>query len=280
MRIAHSLPVNRPRQVAARRPKLFRAWFSRLWASRLEKNSEGGRFVRGRRYFQEKRISALRWQGQKVTARVKGSRPRPYRVEVECRTDGLTFEDILMQRLSKSPQMVQEILRGELPEALEHQLRSEQISLVPGLKDLACYCNCPDGANLCKHSVAVILEMLRQLEDEPLRLLEFQGVSMDAWMRRLQLSPLQKRLRRLLETPAPEINQCDSHYFASLRTTQLPPMFPETRSWPSAPPLPEIPELPSPPPPAKDECPPFWNGDISLQELLEMLQVQVQRNQE
>ena len=69
--------------VRAKRGKIGEQWWSRRFVDVLERVCDGGRLARGRAYARKGQVMDFHFVAGKVTARVQGSRPQPYRVEIE-----------------------------------------------------------------------------------------------------------------------------------------------------------------------------------------------------
>jgi uncharacterized Zn finger protein len=80
---------------------------------------------------------------------------------------------------------VARLLADHLPMEVEELFRREGCSLLPGgklgpgLYDVTTKCSCPDYANPCKHSSAVLMILGEEISRRPQALLELRGIMME-----------------------------------------------------------------------------------------------------
>ncbi|CAM5427947.1 SWIM-type domain-containing protein OS=Streptomyces glaucescens OX=1907 GN=SGLAU_26915 PE=4 SV=1 [Streptomyces glaucescens] len=106
-----------------------------------------------------------------VLAYVKGSRPRPYRVQIRLRTlDDADWERFL-DAAADRPGHIAALLDKEMP----HALAEGDVPLLPGPGDLEPRCSCPDRGHPCKHAAALCYQTARLLDADPFVLLLLRG---------------------------------------------------------------------------------------------------------
>ncbi len=183
-------PVRIPRFAAGIRAQELRSgggrsWWAKRWTLAIEGMRLKGRFARGRNYALSGQVTALRMEGPCVTARVVGSRPDPYRVGVVFRAPDSGARARIVARLKEEPMLVARLLTDDLPLEVEEIFRAEGFSLFPGGKlgpgryDVTTSCSCPDYANPCKHSAAVLMLLGEEAAWRPATLLELRGITME-----------------------------------------------------------------------------------------------------
>lgn len=183
-------PPRTPRCVAGIRAQelrsgLGRSWWAKRWLAALEGMGLGGRFSRGRNYAQSGQVTALRLAGPHIEATVVGSRPDPYRVTVDFRVPDEAAHARIVARLKGEPMLIARLLTDDLPLEVEAIFRTEGFVLFPGGKlgprqyDVTTRCSCPDYANPCKHSAAVLLLLGEEAAWRPATLLELRGITME-----------------------------------------------------------------------------------------------------
>ena len=159
-----------------------RSWWSKRWLAALEAMGVGGRLARGRSYAVSGQIVSLRIAGPRVEARVVGARSAPYNVSIDFSLPGEAARDAVLSALRADPMLVARLFAGDLPMEVEEILRKEGIRLFPGGKvapgvyDVTLSCSCPDWANPCKHTCAVMLILGEEIARRPMTLLEFRGI--------------------------------------------------------------------------------------------------------
>ena len=158
-----------------------RSWWSKRWLAALEPMGIGGRLARGRSYAVSGQIVSLAIAGPRVEAQVVGARSDPYNVTIDFRLPGEAARRAVMSDLKADPMLVARLLAGDLPMEVEEILRKEGVCLFPGGKiapgvyDVTLSCSCPDWANPCKHTCAVMLILGEEIARRPMTLLEFRG---------------------------------------------------------------------------------------------------------
>ena len=180
-------PLRIPRFAAgirAQEPRgsVGRSWWSKRWTSSLEGMGLGARLGRGRNYALSGQVVEMSLQGPHVVAAVVGGRPQPYVVTVDFRTPEDDAHDRIVAALRAEPMLVARLLADDMPMEVESLFRSEGYDLLPGGKlgprkyDVTTKCSCPDYANPCKHSSAVLMILGEEIARRPQTLLELRGI--------------------------------------------------------------------------------------------------------
>ncbi|MFE5142538.1 SWIM zinc finger family protein, partial [Streptomyces fagopyri] len=159
----------------ARRPdaeSFARTWWGNAWVSALEEGAlDAARLARGRAYAAKGRVDAITVTPGLVLAYVHGSRPRPYRVQVALRTLDDGDWDRFLDAAADRPGHIAALLDKEMPRSLADC----GVDLLPGPRDLAPHCSCPDSGHPCKHAAALCYETARLLDEDPFVLLLLRG---------------------------------------------------------------------------------------------------------
>lgn len=159
-----------------------RSWWSRRWLESLESMGVGGRLARGRAYAVSGQIVSLRIAGPRVEAQVVGARSDPYNVTVDFSLPSDDARRAVLSALRADPMLVARLFAGDLPMEVEELFRRVGVRLFPGGKlapgvyDVTLSCSCPDWANPCKHTCAVMLILGEEIARRPMTLLEFRGI--------------------------------------------------------------------------------------------------------
>jgi uncharacterized Zn finger protein len=183
-------PVRIPRFAAGIRAQETRggsgrSWWAKRWQSVLESMGLGARLGRGRNYAASGQVTALRLEGPLVVASVVGTRPQPYEVIISFRTPDDAAHARLAARLRAEPMLAARLLADDLPTEIESFFREEGCHLFPGGRlapgryDMTTRCSCPDYANPCKHSSAVLMLLGEEIARRPVTLLELRGFSLE-----------------------------------------------------------------------------------------------------
>ncbi|QRP44003.1 SWIM zinc finger family protein [Amycolatopsis sp. FDAARGOS 1241] len=207
-------------------------WWGRAWVEALEQRAsvDPNRLPRGRTYARKGTVSALAVGPGELTARVRGSRPEPYRVTIRMREftpeEWSRLLDVIGRRLGHTAAL----LDGELPEELAAQAREAGADLLPGPGDLRPRCSCPDSANPCKHVAAVYYLVADEVDADPFVLFKLRGRPRDEVLATL----------RSLRTP-------DRPKRARVRDPGLTPKSAYSRRVTAVPALPPVPDVAGPP---------------------------------
>ncbi|MGV9452953.1 SWIM zinc finger family protein [Streptomyces sp. NPDC003635] len=201
-----------------------RTWWGNAWVAALEQGAlDGKRLARGRGYAEQGHVDAITVTPGLVLAYVKGSRPRPYRVQVRLRTlddaDWERFLDVAAER----PGHIAALLDKEMP----HSLAECGVPLLPGPGELDPRCSCPDSGHPCKHAAALCYQTARLLDADPFVLLLLRGRGerelLDALSR---LSAARAARAAQDQGPAPLPGVRASEALAPRRLPPLPPPLP------------------------------------------------------
>ncbi|MET8943515.1 SWIM zinc finger family protein [Streptomyces sp. NPDC004542] len=147
-------------------------WWGNAWVDALEQGAlDVRRLARGRGYAEQGHVDAITVTPGLVLAYVRGSRPRPYRVQVRLRTLEEADWERFLDAAADRPGHIAALLDKELP----HSLADCGVPLLPGPGDLAPRCSCPDSGHPCKHAAALCYQTARLLDADPFVLLLLRG---------------------------------------------------------------------------------------------------------
>lgn len=179
-------PPSRPRQVQggiklqSRHGAIGQRWWARRWMEVLETLDLGGRLSRGRSYARQGQVLSIDIAKGMVTARVQGSRPQPYKVQIKFKSLARSQWEKLARVLSRRAIFAAKLLSGEMPNDIEEAFREAGLSLFPGrLSDLATDCSCPDWSNPCKHIAAVYYLLGEEFDRDPFLVFTLRGMARD-----------------------------------------------------------------------------------------------------
>ncbi|MEU6818036.1 SWIM zinc finger family protein [Streptomyces sp. NPDC046860] len=147
-------------------------WWGQAWVDALEHTAlDVNRVLRGRGYADAGNVDAITVTPGLLLAYVRGSRPRPYRVQMRLRTLSDADWDRFLEAAADSPAHIAALLDKELP----HTLADLGVPLLPGPGDLTSQCSCPDSGRPCKHAAALCYQAARLLDADPFVLLLLRG---------------------------------------------------------------------------------------------------------
>jgi uncharacterized Zn finger protein len=152
-------------------------WWGQRWIAALEAlgREYANRLPRGRTYARRGTVTDLAIEAGRVTARVAGSRPTPYRVGMDIPVFTDPQWTAAGHALARQLRHAAALLDGRMPEDIDETLDVVGLSLFPGPRDLATRCTCPDVANPCKHVAAVHYILARAFDTDPFLLPALRG---------------------------------------------------------------------------------------------------------
>ncbi|XVU25716.1 SWIM zinc finger family protein [Actinoplanes sp. CA-054009] len=159
--------------VRAKRGKIGEQWWSRRFVDVLEQVCDGGRLARGRAYARKGQVMDFTLAAGRVTARVQGSRPQPYEVNVEISAFDEAQWTVLTEALGAQALYRAALLAGEMPHEIVELFAAHEAPLFPDRLDIRC--NCPDWGVPCKHGSAVLYVLAEAFDDDPFLVLAWRG---------------------------------------------------------------------------------------------------------
>lgn len=162
------------------------SWWSKRFLRILESFDFGGRLHSGRYYARRGQVLDLKVAAGEVTARVQGTRARPYRVRIGLEV--LSEEDWTRAEKAMSEKAIfaARLLAGEMPQQIEEAFSACKLSLFPdSAAALASACTCPDWANPCKHVAAVFYLLAEALDEDPFLAFAWRGRTKEELIQRL-----------------------------------------------------------------------------------------------
>jgi uncharacterized Zn finger protein len=180
-------PVEGGLKARSRRGAIGETWWSRRFIDLLESFRLGGRLDRGRRYARAGQVLDLQVAAGLVSARVQGSRVRPYRVRLETPVLAPSDWERVEQAMAGRAAFVARLLAGEMPHDIEEAFAAAGVSLFPASpRNLASSCSCPDWSNPCKHVAAVYYLLAEAFDDDPFLIFAWRGRTRSELLGRLR----------------------------------------------------------------------------------------------
>lgn len=243
-------PPSRPRPVVggikarSKRGRIGETWWSGRWLAFLESLGVGARLGRGRAYARAGQVMSLKVERGLVSARVQGSRPRPYTVTIRLAPLPQGQWEKAIAAMASQALFAARLLAGEMPQNIEEAFQSARVSLFPTKRrDLESDCSCPDWANPCKHVAAVYYLLAEEFDRDPFLVFRLRGMEKEdlvAALRELRAGGAEGQASASqgapasdkVEEDAPPLEAC-LHCFwsagpelASFRVTVAPPAVP------------------------------------------------------
>ncbi len=164
-----------------------KTWWASKWLAALERLVDSGRLTRGRSYARSGQVLNLDVKPGRVDARVQGSRPSPYRVQIEIKPLTAAEWERVADAMAGQAIFAAKLLAGEMPANIEEAFAAAKVGLFPANRgDLKTECSCPDWSNPCKHIAAVYYLLGEQFDADPFLLFRLRGKSRDEVMAMLR----------------------------------------------------------------------------------------------
>jgi uncharacterized Zn finger protein len=162
------------------------SWWAKRWIQVLDSFEIGARLSRGRSYARNGQVLSIAIDKGRVTAKVQGSRPKPYDIVIEVKTLSEADWSKVVDALSRQAIFAAKLLAGEMPQDIEPVFAEVGLSLFPAaLQDLKTGCSCPDWSNPCKHIAAAYYLLGEEFDRDPFLIFALRGLSREALLERL-----------------------------------------------------------------------------------------------
>jgi len=164
----------------SRRGAIGEQWWSRRFIGVLESLGMTGRLARGRNYARAGQVLTLEISAGYVTARVQGSRPKPYQVRIQVLPLTTPQWRRVEQELASQALFRARLLAGEMPPEIEAVFADCGTPLFPrSQRDMEMSCSCPDWEVPCKHLAAVCYVLAEAFDADPFAMLAWRGRGRD-----------------------------------------------------------------------------------------------------
>jgi uncharacterized Zn finger protein len=164
----------------SKRGKFVENWWADRWIEALKHLMDSGRLSRGRSYARRGQVMEIDVEPGHISARVQGSRRRPYKVSIELQPLNDRQWVKVFDALAEQAIFAAQLLNGEMPAEVDQVFEAVKVPLFPAARgDLKTDCSCPDWANPCKHIAAVYYLLGERFDEDPFLLFELRGRSKD-----------------------------------------------------------------------------------------------------
>ena len=143
-------------------------WWGAKWLEALNNMDYSNRLPRGQRYARNGSVISVETEGNKITAKVSGRRPSPYKVSMTITPFKKKERERIVSIISSNPYYMSQLEGRMLPTELYHELSKEKIMLFPtSWKEMGMKCSCPDWAVPCKHLASVVYIIANEIDKNP-----------------------------------------------------------------------------------------------------------------
>ncbi|MCB9506432.1 MAG: SWIM zinc finger family protein [Myxococcales bacterium] len=158
------------------------SWWGQRWIEALERLSTAwqNRLPRGRDYAKKGHVISLAVTPGKISARVQGSRSKPYVTTIEVPALRTSDWDRVIKTLASEARFPAQLMVGVMPADIDDAFSLHNVSLFPVRNsELLGSCSCPDKARPCKHIAAVHYAFGQALDRDPFLLFAVRGADRD-----------------------------------------------------------------------------------------------------
>jgi uncharacterized Zn finger protein len=160
----------------SKRGAIGETWWSGRFIAVLDGFGMGGRLTRGKNYARRGQVISLVIEPGMVSARVQGSRARPYRVRIGLRAYDKAEWGRVTDALVEDAWYTAKLLAGAMPEEIVDLFDTLGLALFPARQsDLTLDCSCPDWGVPCKHLAAVFYLLAERFDQDPFEILAWRG---------------------------------------------------------------------------------------------------------
>jgi uncharacterized Zn finger protein len=154
-------------------------WWGQQWLDALSNIDLGNRLPRGKSYANKGLVLSTEVSGNHILAKVQGSSPRPYKIDITVPLFAESDQKILVDKIAGNPALVAQLLNRELPTDLLQFAEKQGIRVFPRTwRDFGMSCSCPDYAVPCKHLAAVIYTTANEIDRNPFLIFELHGLDL------------------------------------------------------------------------------------------------------
>jgi uncharacterized Zn finger protein/ERCC4-related helicase len=155
-----------------------KTWWGEQWLNSLAEIDYGNRLERGSRYARNGSIKSININNNQINAKVIGSRPRPYNVDIILPPFFDPELSNFIKAVSLKPTIISKLLNRELDPQVLNLAEDLGLKVFPKKwTDFKMQCSCPDWAVPCKHLAAVIYKVSSEIDNNPFLVFDLHNVN-------------------------------------------------------------------------------------------------------
>ncbi|MFW5851626.1 MAG: SNF2-related protein, partial [Bacteroidota bacterium] len=156
-----------------------KTWWGQQWLNSLNNIDYSNRLPRGASYARKGAVKKIKIVGNRITAKVIGSRSAPYNVGIIIPP---FFDPELanfLKDIQHRPVIISKLLNRELDPSILQLAEKSGLKVFPHQwSDLKMQCSCPDWAVPCKHLASVIYKVSAEIDNNPFLVFELHNVDL------------------------------------------------------------------------------------------------------
>lgn len=170
-------------------------WWGTQWLNALSHIDYSNRLPRGRSYANKGAVKDITFNKNRVSAKVQGTRPAPYKVLLKIPAFSTEEIESLTNEVLKNPLLISRLLNRELPHSLYETAKNHDIQLFPKRwDDLDMHCSCPDWAVPCKHLAAVINLIANEIDRNPFVIFKLHSFDIIAELKKRGITSVEEKI--------------------------------------------------------------------------------------
>jgi uncharacterized Zn finger protein len=189
---------------------LAKSWWGKAWNLNLESYADyENRINRGKSYVRNNMVLDLKITKGKVTAKVQGTRAKPY--DVEILIDALNNEKWkqVTALCNNRIDSLEQLIEGKFPKELDVLFKEKKYGIFPSPKEIRFDCSCPDWASMCKHVAAALYGIGARLDSNPMLFFELRDIDSKELVRKSVEQKLDSMLKNAGKKSKREIAEKD-----------------------------------------------------------------------
>jgi len=156
-----------------------KTWWGEQWLNSLSNIDYENRLARGSSYARNGSVEKIKIDGNQIHAKVAGSRPKPYNVDIILPPFFDPELSEFISELSKKPTIISKLLNCELDPQVLTIAEKMNLKVFPKQwTDFKMQCSCPDWAVPCKHLAAVIYKVSAEIDNNPFLVFDLHKVNL------------------------------------------------------------------------------------------------------
>ncbi len=145
-----------------------KTWWGQQWLQSLNNIDYNNRLPRGSSYARNGSVQSIEITENQIAAKVKGSKPKPYKVDIILPPFFDPELGKFIQALATKPVIISKLLNRQLDAEILQIAESIGLKVFPKQwTDFKMQCSCPDWAVPCKHLAAVIYKVSAEIDNNP-----------------------------------------------------------------------------------------------------------------
>ncbi len=174
--------------------KIAKSWWGIAWCKNLESYADySNRIERGRSYVKNGFVLDLQIQEGLVKAKVYGS--SLYNVTIKIDKLREQNKERVIAAIGRKVDSIESLVNGKFPNEFGEIFLTQRNGLFPSPSEIHLNCDCPDWADMCKHSAAVLYGIGARLDADPMLFFQLRGIDVSEFIKKSIDEKMQQMLK-------------------------------------------------------------------------------------